>query len=61
MIKGTSDILGITKQGRFFALEVKRKDGKPSEAQLVFIDKIKRMNGIAEVVFSVDEVIALGL
>lgn len=55
-INGTSDILGIMKDGRFLAIEVKSKYGKPSPEQTLFIQKIKANGGIAFVARSISEV-----
>lgn len=61
-MKGISDILGISKTGRFFALEVKRKKGyKVSPEQIEFIAEVKKRGGIASLVCSTEEVTALGL
>lgn len=56
--KGVSDILGLTKSGRFFAIEVKRSNGKMSFDQAEFQFAIRANNGIAFVAKSVDEVIS---
>lgn len=53
-IKGTSDILGVTCDGRFVALEVKDK-GKATDEQLAFIQKVKEMGGVGGVVRSCDQ------
>lgn len=57
---GCSDIIGQMKDGRFLAVEVKREiGGKASEAQLAFIYTVKKNNGIAGVVRSLDDVVRL--
>lgn len=56
---GASDIIGIGPRGRFLALEVKSQTGRPSPAQLVFLDVVRRMGGIAGIVRSAAEAIAL--
>lgn len=53
---GTSDILGIMKDGRFLAIEVKTKGGKASDAQNRFLENIQKNNGIAFVARSVEDV-----
>jgi hypothetical protein len=55
-IKGVSDILGILKDGRLLAIEVKAKYGKPSPEQILFIEKIKKNGGIAFIARSIQEV-----
>ena len=55
--KGSSDVLGILPDGRFFAIEVKRKGNKTTEAQDIFLDEIKKNNGFAMVAYSIDDVI----
>lgn len=55
---GSSDILGITKDGRFLAVECKReKGGVLSDAQKEFIGEINRNGGVAVCVHSVMELI----
>lgn len=53
--KGISDILGLTKNGRFIALEVKTKTGKISKEQKEFLYEIEKRNGIFGVVKSVED------
>lgn len=58
---GSSDIIGVAKDGRFLAVECKRQNGGVlSNAQRVFLDKVRQNGGIALVVHSVDE-LAQGL
>lgn len=56
---GTSDILGLLPNGRFLAIEVKRPGGKPTEAQLEFIDNINANGGLAFVSDNLDKVIEI--
>jgi hypothetical protein len=56
---GSSDIIGITRKGRFFAIEVKSKDGRASEQQKNFIKAIKLKNGIAGIAKSVEDALSL--
>ena len=58
IIKGISDIIGITSRGRFLAIEVKTPQRRLqlSPEQLNFIVEINRMGGIAFVATSVEEV-----
>lgn len=54
---GSSDIIGILKDGRFLAIETKTHPNKPSENQLDFIRIINEHNGVAFVAYNIDEVI----
>lgn len=55
---GSSDIIGITKDGRFLAVECKReKGGVLSEPQKVFLEEINRNGGVAICVHSVLDLI----
>ena len=59
-IKGVSDILGfVSPNGRGLAIEVKKPGGKVSPEQNAFLSKVKRMGGIAGVVYSLDDAILL--
>ena len=55
---GSSDILGVSPDGRFIALEIKRPDGsyKPTPAQLEFLQAVASRGGIAGIVTSTEEV-----
>lgn len=56
---GSADILGITKDGRFLAVECKReKGGVLSDAQKEFLGKIAGSGGVALCVHSVAELAA---
>lgn len=53
---GSADILGITKDGRFLAVECKReKGGVLSEAQEVFLHQIRHNGGVAVCVHSAED------
>lgn len=57
--RGTPDIIGCI-DGRYLALEVKvDSSGKPTKIQAYQIMKIREAGGIAEVVWSVDQVKAI--
>lgn len=60
-INGVADILGITKDFRPLALEVKTKTGKVSEAQKEFLDRFQSYHGLCGVVRSIEDCEALGL
>ena len=53
---GTPDIIACL-NGRFIAIEVKRRGNKPTPLQLVKLDKIKESGGIAFVAYSKDDVV----
>ena len=44
---GSGDILGLTKTGRFFSIEVKAPGKKPTESQLNFMQAINENGGLA--------------
>jgi len=48
--KGKSDLSGMLAGGRFFALEVKRRDEKPTKEQLDYLAAVREGGGIAAVV-----------
>lgn len=50
---GVPDIVGCTKKGKFFAIEVKKPGKKPTKLQQYKLDKIAANKGIA---FSADSV-----
>lgn len=53
---GTPDIIACL-DGKFIAIEVKRKGNKPTPLQLAKLDKIRESGGIAFIAYSKDEVI----
>jgi hypothetical protein len=54
-LTGVSDILGITHQGRFLAIEIKCRTGKVSKDQQDFMDQINARGGLAFVARSLDD------
>ncbi len=56
--KGVSDLIAC-KNGIFYAFEVKNEKGKLTDHQKVFLERVKSVGGVAEVVRSVDDVIKL--
>ena len=44
---GTSDLIGCTPTGRYFALEVKRLGEKPTDKQLAYLESVRAAGGIA--------------
>ena len=57
LAKGSSDLIGLTKCGRFLAVEVKRPGQKPTNDQINFINHVTAKNGVAFVAYSVDDAI----
>ena len=56
--KGGSDLIGMTRQGRFAAIEVKGLS-KLTREQIEFISMIQSRNGVAGVAYSVAEALAI--
>lgn len=52
---GSSDIIGITPDGKFLAVEVKTKTGRLSKQQQSFIEAVNNQGGVAFVARTVDE------
>lgn len=52
---GSSDLIGLTSSGQFFAIEVKTKTGRATKEQLNFIEQIKKHGGLAGIARTVDE------
>ena len=59
--KGSADIIGISKDGKFIAVEVKRKGGKTTPAQDEFLERIREKGGYAIVAYDENDVINAGL
>ena len=55
LCRGSSDLIGWTKGGRFLAVEVKGPKGKLTKNQGQFLDAVNQEGGIGIVVSSVDE------
>lgn len=53
---GSGDILGLSRGGTFFSIEVKVPGKVPTPAQVQFMKDIIKNNGIAFVAYSVDDV-----
>lgn len=58
-IDGTSDILGISTEGKFVAIEVKSDTGKTTQEQEDFLQAIAVRKGISGVVRNLDDLAAL--
>jgi len=59
LCKGGSDIIGIAPDGRFLAIEVKTKTGRPTKEQLRFIEVVRNAGGIAGIARSPQEALDL--
>jgi len=53
---GISDILGITSDGRFLAVECKHGYKKPTEDQLRFINEVRKRGGIGLIAYQLTDV-----
>lgn len=60
-VKGSSDIIGIAKNGRMIAIECKRPGKKMTQEQQWFLVEIKNRNGYAFVADSLEKVQQEGL
>ena len=49
LCRGSSDLIGLTSQGIFFAIEVKTPKGRTSKEQDAFINRVREQGGIAGV------------
>lgn len=55
-LKGSGDILGLTKEGRFISIEVKVPGRKPTPNQVQFMETVNANRGLAFVATSVEDV-----
>ena len=56
--KGTADILACAPDGRFWAIEVKRKGGRATPEQLDYLARVRANGGVGIIAFSIDDVVA---
>ena len=56
---GVPDIIGMTKQGRFFAIEVKKPKEKPTQKQLEYLEMVDDNGGLSDWVTCVEDAEAL--
>jgi hypothetical protein len=56
---GSSDVIGVSPDGRFLAVEVKTDKGKATPEQIRFIEAVKRKGGIAGIARSPADAVAL--
>jgi hypothetical protein len=54
---GCSDVLGQLRDGRFLAVEVKAPGGRASDAQRLFLDRVRAAGGIAFIATNATDVI----
>ena len=59
LAKGSADIIGIGPGGRFISIEVKTGKLRPTKQQRAWQEMVARMGGVAGVVWSVEEALAL--
>jgi len=53
---GSGDILGLTKDGRFFTIEVKSVGGRIRPFQHDFMEEVRKNKGLVIVAYSLDDV-----
>lgn len=58
-LKGSADIIGITSQGIFVALEVKTGQARQTKEQKAFEAMVLKMNGIYRVIRRIEDVLAV--
>lgn len=58
---GSSDLIGIAPDGRFMAVECKAALGQPTDAQLRFIDAVRRAGGRAGIARSAADAVQIAL
>jgi hypothetical protein len=57
--RGMSDIMGVLKDGRTLAIEVKSRTGRMRPGQEEFLQTIRQAGGVAGVCRSVEDAVAL--
>jgi hypothetical protein len=57
--RGMSDMMVCLPDGKFAAIEVKKKGNKPTPEQLDFLEAMRRNNGIGIVAYSIDDVMTV--
>ena len=61
LCKGSSDVIGLAKDGRFLAVEVKTATGRVRPEQETFIAAVRRAGGRAGVARSVGDAVKIAL
>ena len=59
LCKGSSDLIGITNKGKFFAIEVKTEKGRTSKEQEQFLEHVRLRGGISGVARSPQDALDL--
>lgn len=59
LTKGSADLIGLTDSGRFIGLEIKSASGRISPEQKMWLELVRSKGGIAEVVRSPEEALAI--
>lgn len=59
LCRGSSDLVGLTSQGMFFAIEVKTTKGRTSKEQDAFLSRVREQGGIAGVARSPQDALNL--
>lgn len=59
LCKGSSDLIGISPEGRFLAVEVKKEGGRVRPEQVLFCEAVRRSGGIAGICRSAEEAVKL--
>lgn len=54
--RGVADLLGVSPDGRFTAVETKRPGGKPTIAQIAFVEEVKKRGGIGLITDNLEDV-----
>ncbi len=52
---GSADLIGLTKTGRFLAVEVKAPRGRATKGQESFIETVRRLGGIGIIAKSIED------
>src|SRR5690606_15466979 len=61
LCKGSADLIGVAKDGRFLAVECKISTGRVRPEQLTFIAAVKRAGGRAGIARSVSDALKIAL
>jgi hypothetical protein len=59
LCKGGADIIGLTPDGRFLAVEVKTRTGRPTKEQLTFIERVNMQGGVAGIARTPEDALLL--
>lgn len=55
-LTGSSDVLGVSKNGKFIAIECKIGKNKPTLHQEVFLEEVNKRGGIAVVAYDIKDI-----